>query len=60
MEYWTLGFLSGINYGRNDVEGKDILRAGISIHFTIGLIVIVIRGLTKLLPLPWLSWQLFY
>jgi hypothetical protein len=26
MEYWTLGFLSGINYGRSDVEGKDILR----------------------------------
>ena len=26
MEYWALGFLSGINYGRSDVGGKDILR----------------------------------
>ena len=26
MEAWALGFLSGVNYGRSDVEGKDILQ----------------------------------
>jgi hypothetical protein len=26
MDAWALGFVSGVNYGRSNIEGKDILQ----------------------------------